>query len=372
MRPGAELLDALRAAVAAASGRPTATNGPPPFAGFFDDELARCLSPLELAALLDHAEHREAALAAARSGDLLAARDELDAACALLRASDLSEETTALATAFLEPVEAYLQYRLGEYDAARELLLDASALDGALVRDCGFAFLSAHRLQIAHNLLRIQRRLGDREEAVALVAAFLDYLELGLDSVPESLASPRRCLDAVPEKILDFYFEAFAAEVAALLAGCVDPQTRALFRPLASHAECEGTLAPGAHAWLATKSLALNGSPPAAITAAARLVRREAVDPSFRVAVLSDAAELCRRVGVDSDRLAHPKPVDPERRHGRARHVSPPAADRRLGSPHLADAAEQLERALVEAELVDGADHLAAAHEERAVARDAG
>lgn len=372
MRPAADLLGELHAAVVAASGRPTATNGPPPFAGFFDDELARCLSPLELAALLDHAEHREGALAAARSGHLDAARDELDAARESLRASRLSEETTALATAFLEPVEAYLQYRLGRYDAARELLLDASALDGALVRDCGLAFLSAHRLQIAHNLLRIQRRLGEREDAVALTAAFLDYLELGVSCVPESLASPRRCLDAVPDEILDFYFEAFAAEIAALLAGCVDAQARALFRPLASHVRCGGTLAPGAHAWLLAKSLALDGPPPAALAAAVRLAGREAVDPSFRAAALRDAAELWARVGIESDGLARAKPVDSKRRHGRPRQVSPAAADRRLRSPHLADAAEQLERALVEAELADGADDLAAAHEERAVARDAG
>lgn len=303
----ARLLAALEAAFAAARARParvTEASSGAAFARLFDEAIAARLARHELALLFDYAERREAGLAAARRDRLAEARDELDVARTLLESPQLSAEAATIGLALLEPAEAYLAYRLGRFADARVLLVHASALDHVLVRDLGYTFMSAHRLQIAHNLLRIHTRLGEVEEAVRLAASFLDYLEAGLDCVPQSLASPRATLRSVPRKILAFYFDAFAAEVAAVIAGDLDSETAALFQPLAHHGRptacASRPIGSQGHRWCRVKMPALEGDPEAAIRAATDAIRRgRGVHRALWFATLLDAAAICPMLGPD-------------------------------------------------------------------------
>jgi len=241
----------------------TAAAPPGGIGALLDEELALRVAPDEVETLLDYAEAREAGLVAAREGRIADTRPALRSARALARSPLLSEGTTMLATALLEPVEAYVEYRCGRYGRARALLLHASSLDGILARDHGYTFTSAHRLQIAHNLVRLESRTGDVVRAVELAAALLDYIELRVERVPEAVVSPREDLDAVPVELLEFYFEEIAAEVADLLADRLDAAAAALFEPLRVHVGGSGCgdrgFATAAHEWLTQKSLAFDG-----------------------------------------------------------------------------------------------------------------
>ncbi len=274
----------------------TAAAPPGGIGALLDEELVLRVSPDEAETLLDYAEHRENGLAAAREGRLGDAWTALRRARALAQGTQLSGGTGMLATALLEPAEAYVEYRRGRFGRARGLLVHAASLDATLTRDHGYTFTGAHRLQIAHNLVRVDRRAGEESRAVELGAALLDYLELRVERVRWALVPPRDDLDVVPRELLEHYFEEIASEVAAIMSGRHDASAVRLFEPLRVHAgdasTCDGHFAPDAHAWLAMKALVFEGDAACAAAAAGELIERGPARAAFRAAALDEVAAL--------------------------------------------------------------------------------
>lgn len=142
---------------------------------------------LSYCAFLGHSSPRERLASrvvseAARRGFLAAHAGELELARKHFRVSwsqweELEEGIckTKLIGA-IEGYEAYLEYRLGCRDEARRRL--GRALDSALLleQQYGLTLYELHRMQLGHNLARIDWRFGFFEDAFALSGALVGYL----------------------------------------------------------------------------------------------------------------------------------------------------------------------------------------------------
>jgi hypothetical protein len=279
------------------------------FGELFRASLWRRLKPAELSFFDFCASRHCEVLQSARRDQLGQARHSFDDVWERFRSEHLSSEGRLLVQTFLEPAETYLHYKLKEYRRAREFVLHTSALDQTLVTDFGFSPMSARRLQLGHNLLRIHARLGERRDVVHLAGAFLDYLELRVESLPEPLACPRAFLACVPETILDYYFDKFCGVLALVLAGSTDESTAALFRPLAHHAGPNGCQGDGfgahGHAWLYGKQLAMRGEIEAFLVRATDLLQvGKMSEPTLWFATIIEVVGFYRSLGPEGSRLA--------------------------------------------------------------------
>jgi hypothetical protein len=254
-----------------------------------------------------HQHHKT--LQAAQQHRLDEARQLADEVWSRVRSRSLSLEGDLLVQVLLPPADAYLFYRLEQYDRARAVILDVSAVDHRLVTEFGYLLLSAHRLQLGHNLLRVHTRLAEHGEAVDLARTLLDYVELRVEPASGALLSPRATLDAVPDMVLEHYFDKICGEVAIPLAGSTDATNRALFQSLAHHAgtgTCPGNgFGSHAHAWLRLKRLALSGDVEWSLLTASDLLRRGRMSEApLWFATIIEVAGICRSLGREGARLA--------------------------------------------------------------------
>ncbi len=112
----------------------------------------------------------------ARAGELMLAREHFAAAWELWRRLQEGFCQTCL-VGLIEGYEAYLEYRLSDRsEAARRL---ERALDSSLLLEVryGLTLFELHRMQLGHNLARIDWRFGFLEEAFALTGAMVGYLQ---------------------------------------------------------------------------------------------------------------------------------------------------------------------------------------------------
>lgn len=288
---------------------PTHASSGRAFAEPFERAVRAKLSAGEWAAFGDLLRRQDEALKAARAGRPDAAAREFYALRAEHAGRPASPLSAALADIFIGAAEAYLEYRRANHGEAERLIRHASALDQAVIDDHGLTLMSAHRLQLGHNLVRLHARRGLHHEAVALAAGFMAYLEWETDALPGGLASPRRQLDSVPECIPQHYFDRLCAEAAMLLAGRFDAEARTLFGLLAPHARRTGCATSGygreAHAWLACRSLALDGDVHRFLDMSAEIIAAgRKSEPLFWFAAVMDVIGLCRTWGPEGAELA--------------------------------------------------------------------
>ncbi|MEM5584758.1 hypothetical protein WNZ15_20010 [Roseibium sp. AS2] len=199
-------------------------------------------------------------LQAARSDDLAKAQRLSREIWKVARSRALSPLACMLMDVFLPPADAYLAYRLGDYEGARALLLKISALDETLVGAHGLPLLSVHRLQLCHNLMRVHTRLSENGAAARLGAMLLDYIEFRIDPVAPELVSRREVLDCASTPVLSFYFDKICGEIAVALAQEPADSAAGLFRLIRAHGSCGvSEFAPFAHKWIGLKEKALRG-----------------------------------------------------------------------------------------------------------------
>jgi hypothetical protein len=89
-----------------------------------------------------------------------------------------------LGLSILESAHAYLDYREGRFERAEERTYASMDADSMLERDGTFSMLELHRIQAAHNLMRIDLRAGERLRALSLAGSILGYLEGHLAALP--------------------------------------------------------------------------------------------------------------------------------------------------------------------------------------------
>ena len=206
---------------------------------------------------------RVRALHAARAGQLEVCEQALAESTDILRSAELSLFGRLVATSFHEAVSAYLAYRRGDYEGARQHVAAALGLDAVLIETHGVTVLDLHRLQLGHNLVRTDARAGESLRAMQTSASLLSAME---DSTEEGPLPPVRSpgFTALPPELLRAMFIQIASEPALILAGRDRGEAARLFAPLAEHAAGKATRGCGdhalAHRYLRAKAAFLDGA----------------------------------------------------------------------------------------------------------------
>lgn len=130
-------------------------------------------------------QQRREGLKAAKEGRFLAARADFNLARRCLRKVETAEVRLVGASSYLAAV-AYLQYRQLKPAQARRLAEQALTIDVRLESEFALGIMYAHRIQLVHNLVRVEARFGSSRRAIELGVALLDQLEGRLNASPTS------------------------------------------------------------------------------------------------------------------------------------------------------------------------------------------
>mgnify|MGYP000678064456 CR=1 FL=1 len=196
-------------------------------------------------------------LMAARGGDLVRAEQLFVAARALLELNKLSPEGTLLYKSFQQKAESYLDYLRGDFDQARKRTTEALEINVVLEEEYGYELLFLDRIQLVHNLVRIDARCMCFERAIELACQILSYLE-GASKV---LSNPDlRGYEFVAHQSPELVAAMFAqvtSEIALILAGKNRQVDRDLFAVASTNLQLQTNsnchCHPRSYAWLLVK-----------------------------------------------------------------------------------------------------------------------
>lgn len=198
-------------------------------------------------------QQRREGLKAAREGKFLVARSAFDLARGCLRKIDTAEARLVGASSYLAAI-AYLQYQQLKPGQARRLVERALAIDVRLESDFALEIMYAHRIQLVHNLVRVEARLGSARAAIDLGVTLLEQLEGRINASPTSHPwdqGDHRKVDATQRRLL---FNLVISDIALLQlqAGAhLTEEASAIYqRHLAYCSEEQRELFADGHAWL--------------------------------------------------------------------------------------------------------------------------
>ncbi|QFS52025.1 hypothetical protein [Nostoc sphaeroides] len=231
--------------------------------GLPDDSIDECLSRLirtrlpSTDRLLMHkfGNARQRGLLAARRGDLMVAEKTFGAARFLLELNKLSTEGSLLYLSFLEQAESYLDYRRGDFEQARNRIYHALAVDVTLEEEHEYDILLLHRIQLVHNLVRIDARCMNLERAIELACQILGYLQGKLEVLPIPGNWGYERVLRQRQEFVGAMFAQVTSEVALILAGKNPQAVRDLLAVASTNLRLQinGNCHLRANAWLLIK-----------------------------------------------------------------------------------------------------------------------
>ena len=185
------------------------------------DELCRQLafSAKDQDAFLALARGRSKGIQAARERQLSVAQNVFLENRQRLRELQVSAHCESVCTAFQIAAEAYVCYALDRFDEARELVYEAMRIDAELEQERGYSLLHLHRIQLLHNLVRVDERRGCSEEALLLCWQTLSYLQGHKQPLPGPAPWDVRTISRIPCQLVSGMFNQVVAEMATILAG---------------------------------------------------------------------------------------------------------------------------------------------------------
>jgi hypothetical protein len=145
------------------------------FSTLFDAHMAERL-PAECVQLMVTGVLTKKGLLAAREGQLATARRHFDRVHAILK-GPWSDEARLIARSSLLAAEAYESYRHGRYDEALARVTQAAECDLLLEDELGYFVCQQHRLQLLHNVMRVELRRGRLERGLSVAVAVLLFEE---------------------------------------------------------------------------------------------------------------------------------------------------------------------------------------------------
>jgi hypothetical protein len=227
----------------------------------FDHHLQAVINirlPLKEQLLMRRCEQaRRQGLLAARRGHIATADQLLGESRAILHSEKLSVESSLICKSFQAATEAYLDYRRGAFDQARARVHEALAIDVVLEEEYGYKILHLHRVQLVHNLMRIDARCARFEDAIDLGCRLLSYLEGSSEILPVPGSWDSAKIASLPPEIVAAMFAQVTSEIALVLAGKDRRVARDLFLVAIRHAQLEATgnchHYPRPHAWFQIK-----------------------------------------------------------------------------------------------------------------------
>jgi tetratricopeptide (TPR) repeat protein len=119
---------------------------------------------------------RNRGLLAARRGELTAAAYYFEVAQTPLNKKELSYTGALIYESFLEQAKSYLLCRSGEFEQARMSIDKSLSNDIALEQYSSRIDLTLHRIQLVHNLVRLEAYCGNINYAIELACQILRYL----------------------------------------------------------------------------------------------------------------------------------------------------------------------------------------------------
>lgn len=226
-------------------------------------------------------QQRREGLKAAREDRFSAARSDLNSARRSLRKIDTTEVRLVGASSYLAAL-AYLQYRQSKPAQARRLVEHALAIDVRLENEFALGIMYAHRIQLVHNLVRVEARFGTARGAIDLGVALLEQLEGRIDASPTSHPwdhCDHRKVDATQRRLL---FNLTISDI-ALLQLQAGPQLAAeasgiYQRHLAHCSKEQRKLFADGHVWLTLRANLESYTIPESLNLASEYLERGARD----------------------------------------------------------------------------------------------
>lgn len=300
----AELMLAFESTFGRPQSRTYASSGRQ-FKDLFWSQVERQLPPIEVEFISWCEKHRSAALVAAKSGQEALAREEFRAIHARLSGANIGEEATWIIHAFLEAAEAYLIFRDGDSESAKDLVLHAARIDAELDQKYGYQILAGHQLQLAHNLLRVEIRRNNYSEAFRLGATLLEWLEYGaveLTSTCTVFHWREESLRSVPHTMRATFFNQVCGDLALFFVRPFRSNSPGLIAHLSAHATRATCMKSGyavqAHGWLRLKWLAVQGATDEFLrTAASTIAIGRSTEPNLWLASVLETAWVCDGLG---------------------------------------------------------------------------
>jgi hypothetical protein len=175
----------------------------------------------------------------------------------------LSEQSRTLLGSFQQAAEAFVDFRCGSYNDARERIYSALAADERLLSDPRYKILELHRIQLGHNLARVDAYDDQPERSAAVIAALLSYIEGEREAWPFPGIVSDVSVDELPDEQLADLFTQLTSELALLVLDVPGDEALALLTPALPHAYASETSRCGryplAHDWLRLKLAYLEG-----------------------------------------------------------------------------------------------------------------
>jgi len=235
-------------------------------------------------------------------GHLAEARSHFSQARDLLGSTPATSECRLLARSVLEAAEAYLDYKSCDFPQARTRVYVSMDADLELELIYSYDLLQVHRLQSAHNLIRIDFREGAFERAFCIAGGILAYLSGLAPAVPLHYAWCARTLAECPRYLLSALADQVTQDVAIALEKFTDAVCWKSFRHFAAidHLRLDQPVpGSGTLEWIALKEAFLAGDYKGYLLKVPRfLAKGRSGNPALWYSSILDVLEIC---GISGD-----------------------------------------------------------------------
>jgi tetratricopeptide (TPR) repeat protein len=251
---------------------------------------------------------RTRGLIATRSGNLIMAERAFTAARAPLLLSKLSLEGSLLYQSLLEQAASYLDYRQGNFDQARNRIYEALAIDLVLEEEYEYDMLLLHRIQLVHNLARIDANCMYLERAIELICRILNYLEGTSEALPIPGDWGYERVTRQPVELVTAMFAQVTSEIAIILAGKNSQVVRHLFVVISTNLQlqtCNNYCChPRAYSWLLVKQAFASNDFANFLELASQFLNEGRADiPLLWYATVIDLVALCDELDLPDSKV---------------------------------------------------------------------
>lgn len=241
----------------------------------------------------------ENGLAAVRKGDISTAERIFQAANLLLQSEAMTQESYLLGKSFCEAAMAYLDYRHGNFEKAQIRVQEALSCDLILEKEYDYDILHIHRIQLAHNLMRIMIRQECFQEGLALGCQLLNYMENKVKVLPIPVEWNSSMLRGLSPQLLDRMFALITVEIALALAKSKSLSVTVMSTGMHWHTAATCYLCPPAHRWLKAKDALINHDERNFLREATQfLVNGPGEYPRLWYAFLADVVTFCDQIDL--------------------------------------------------------------------------
>lgn len=245
-------------------------------------------------------------LISARNRKINTAKELLDESHNVFISSEMSPQAKLLAKTFYESVLAYLNYCEDLFDLSRSSLFRALEIDSHLENDFGYKILLMHKIQLIHNLMRIERKCKNYDIYFNISNNIIKFLEGDHTSWPLSGFNSGPIIDKVPSDLINIMTVQIINDVAMTI-NDLSSSTSELFSFLACHTKHKDNLCnvfPHIHEWMSIKQYFLNNDYIGFLSNVSHFLRFQSKDlPYLWNVTVFDLQEICSQIDTHESRL---------------------------------------------------------------------